>query len=461
MTTQPGSLRANCLNFWEVLAQSIAMLGPTMTPVLIVPLVFASSGNAGWLAYIFGTVMLLFVALNLREFARRSATAGSLYTYTQRAFGARGSMLAGVCLFWAYAFVCVAGLTGFAVFGRALLGPAVDHVPNIVFSALCLGIGWYVSYVDIRISTLTLLALETASVSLIVVLTVIAFVHQGTVVDPHQLRLEGATLPAIGLGAVLAIISLVGFESATSLGEEAHDPLRTIPAAVIWSVIISGAFFVLCVYSQVLVTRGHVPPLDKLTTPLDTVAQISNVPWLRIPIDVGALFSSFSVALASLNAGARVLFTTGRSGLLPARLGRSHDTHKSPYVALSAFAILNLLVTWVLYLAGRSAVDAFGDTATLGSFGFIAIYFAIAAGAPVYLHRTGELRPSHVVVAAIAIACLLVPAYDSLYPPQPFPATWYPLYFAIYFIIGAGWLWSRSSRAEIVEADLSHAPVAD
>jgi amino acid transporter len=77
--TQPaGSLRANCLNFWEVLAQSIAMLGPTMTPVLIVPLVFASSGNAGWLAYIFGTVMLLFVALNLREFARRSATAGSL-----------------------------------------------------------------------------------------------------------------------------------------------------------------------------------------------------------------------------------------------------------------------------------------------------------------------------------------------------------------------------------------------
>ena len=102
------------------------MLGPTMTPVLIVPLVFASSGNAGWLAYVFGTIMLLFVALNLREFARRSATAGSLYTYAQRAFGARGSMLAGVCLLWAYAFVCAAGLTGFAVFGRALLGPLVS-----------------------------------------------------------------------------------------------------------------------------------------------------------------------------------------------------------------------------------------------------------------------------------------------------------------------------------------------
>jgi amino acid transporter len=456
-----GGLRANCLNFWEVLAQSIAMLGPTMTPVLIVPLVFASSGNAGWLAYVFGTIMLLFVALNLREFARRSATAGSLYTYAQRAFGARGSMLAGVCLLWAYAFVCVAGLTGFAVFGRALLGPLGTHVPDIVLSALCLGIGWYVSYIDIRISTITLLALETASVGLIVVLTVISLAHAGTVVDPVQLSLKGASLPAIGLGAVLAIFSLVGFESATSLGEEAHDPLRTIPAAVIWSVIISGAFFVLCVYAQTFVTRGHVPPLDKLTTPLDTIAQIAGVPWLRIPIDVGALFSSFSVALASLNAGALVLFTTGRSNLLPESLGRSHHEHKSPYVALGVFALINLAVTGVLYLCGRSASDAFGDTATLGSFGFIAIYFAISAGAPVYLHRTGELRPSHVVVSAIAVICLLVPAVDSVYPPQPFPATWYPLYFAIYFVVGAAWLWSRSARARIIEPDLSHAPAAE
>jgi amino acid transporter len=403
--------------------------------------------------------MLLFVALNLREFARRSATAGSLYTYTQRAFGARGSMLAGVCLIWAYAFVCVAGLTGFAVFGHALIGPLGDHVPNVVFSAACLGIGWYVSYIDIRLSTITLLALETASVSLILVLIAIAFGHAGTVVDLHQLRLEGATLPAIGLGAVLAIFSLVGFESATSLGEEAHEPLRTIPAAVIWSVLISGAFFVLCVYAQVLVTRGHVPPLDKLTTPLDTIAQLSGVPWLRIPIDVGALFSSFSVALASLNAGARVLFTMGRSGLLPARLGRSHPVHKSPFVALSAFALVNLAVTATLYAFGRSASDAFGDTATLGSFGFIAIYFAISVGAPVYLRRTGELRASHVVVAAIAVACLLVPAVDSLYPPQPFPATWYPLYFAFYFAVATILLWARSARADLIEGDPAHAPV--
>ena len=67
-----NQLRTGCLNLWEVLAQSIAMLGPTMTPVLIVPLMYGSSGNASWLAYAFGSLMLLAVALNIRVFATRS-----------------------------------------------------------------------------------------------------------------------------------------------------------------------------------------------------------------------------------------------------------------------------------------------------------------------------------------------------------------------------------------------------
>ncbi|MEO6990814.1 MAG: APC family permease, partial [Candidatus Baltobacteraceae bacterium] len=366
-------LRANCLNFWEVLAQSIAMLGPTMTPVLIVPLAFASAGNASWLAYVFGTVMLLFVAFNLREFASRSATAGSLYGYTRRAFGPRGSMLTGWCLLWAYAFVCIAGLTGFAVFSAALLGPFAKGLAPLIFSALALGIGWYVSYRDIRLSTITLLALETASVSLIALLIVIVFVHAGTVVDHAQLALRGGSLSGVALAAVIAIFSLVGFESATSLGEEARDPLRTIPAAVIWSVILAGTFFVVCVYAEVFATRGANPPLDKLTTPLDTIAALAAVPWLRIPIDIGALFSAFSVALASLNAGARVLFAMGRSELLPPFLGRVHPTHKSPHLALSLFATINFVVCAGMLFGGLSPSDAFNDTATLGSFGFIAI----------------------------------------------------------------------------------------
>ena len=64
-------LRANCLGFTGVTAMAIALISPTMTAALIIPLMYSNAGNASWLAYLFGTVMLLFVVL-------RSAFLGTL-----------------------------------------------------------------------------------------------------------------------------------------------------------------------------------------------------------------------------------------------------------------------------------------------------------------------------------------------------------------------------------------------
>ncbi len=443
MSAPAAGLRAQCLNIWEVLAQSVAMLGPTMTPVLIVPLMFASAGNASWLAYAFGSLMLLAVALNIREFASRSSSSGSLYTFAQSAFGVRGSLLCGWSLLWAYALVGVAGITGFAVFTSALLGAAGVHVPAIVPLVACLAVSFALGYRDIRLSTITLLLLEAGSVSLIVVLMVLVLVHHGTLFDSDQLALRGATLPGIGLGAVVAIFSLVGFESATSLGEEARDPLRTIPTAVIASVLVAGAFFVICAYAEVLGARGLPTPLDKLGTPLDALADSVHAPLLKLAIDAGALLSSFSITLAALNAGARIIYSMGRDGLFPAPLARSHGRFQTPHIALVVFSAIALLIGAGMIGAGLSPIDAFNDTATLGSFGFVAIYAFVALGAPIYLRQRGELRPRHIVVAVGTIALLLIPAVGSVYPVPPPPSNYFPYAFAAYMALGAALLWRR------------------
>ncbi|MGO8870190.1 MAG: hypothetical protein ACLQPH_02095 [Acidimicrobiales bacterium] len=92
--TRPG-LRANALGFPTVLAQSVALISPTMTAVLIIPLVFADAGPGSWLAYLFGTVMLLFVVACLNPFSRRSASPGSMYAYTGRGLGPTSGCRAG------------------------------------------------------------------------------------------------------------------------------------------------------------------------------------------------------------------------------------------------------------------------------------------------------------------------------------------------------------------------------
>ena len=88
---EPAVLRPASLNFIEILAASIALIGLSMTPVLVAPLMYASAGNASWLAYAFGGVMLFFVALNLNQFTRRSASVGSMYGYAATHLGRSGA----------------------------------------------------------------------------------------------------------------------------------------------------------------------------------------------------------------------------------------------------------------------------------------------------------------------------------------------------------------------------------
>ena len=123
--SHPG-LRKNALGFPTVLAQSIALISPTMTAVLIIALCFGDAGNGTWLAYAFGTVMLLFVVGCLNQFAKRSALAGSMYGYTGRGLGPTSGVISGFSLIWAYLFIGVAGLTGFSIFAAQFLSGIGD-----------------------------------------------------------------------------------------------------------------------------------------------------------------------------------------------------------------------------------------------------------------------------------------------------------------------------------------------
>src|SRR5580658_4285452 len=93
--SQDSRLKPNVLNFIELLAQNIALISPTMTAALIVPLMFSNCGSLSWLAYAVGTLMLLFVTFNLNQFAKRSTNAGSMYGYASVGLGFGGGALCG------------------------------------------------------------------------------------------------------------------------------------------------------------------------------------------------------------------------------------------------------------------------------------------------------------------------------------------------------------------------------
>ncbi len=112
------------------------------------------------------------------------------------------------------------------------------------------------------------LALEAFSIIFIMLLAFIVLGHHHFALDMTQFNFKGTSMMTLGMGAVVAIFSLVGFESSTAFGEEAINPLKTIPRSVIWSLVITAENCSLCssAYTEVLGhLRGyHRTTLDKI-----------------------------------------------------------------------------------------------------------------------------------------------------------------------------------------------------
>lgn len=442
--SQSYGLKHQVLSPLEVLGQSVANIAPTATPTIVIPLVFAVAAGATWAAYLFATFAVLLVSLGINVFAKRSASPGSLYTYIADGFGPAWGTAIGWILFISYIGVASAVAPGFTNYTNVLIKDLFGLSKDLPTPALTAILGlsvlgsWFIAYKDIRLSTRVMLGLELASLAFIFVVVGATLFRHGFHLDLNQLTLRGVTFDNLRLGLVLAIFSFVGFESATALGSEAKSPLTTIPKAVRRSAIFVGLLFAISAYSQVLGFTGNEVPLDKSDAPLQVLAVKAGIPFFGVLISIGAIFSFFGCVLASITAGARVLFLLARHGVLPKYLGGAHGTNETPHVAVTASSIIAFIPAAILTWNGQNLFSIYGWIGTTATLGFILVYILVSIAAPVYLYRRKELRPVNVLVAVAAVALQGVAFVGAVYPLPAAPNS-YPIYaFVVLLAIGAG-----------------------
>src|SRR6202140_3677202 len=301
-------LRREVLSPMETLAQSVSTIAPTTTPVATIPLVCALAGNGTWLAYVLASLAILLVAACISKFARYSASPGSLYAYTAKIMPPALSAASA----WSLLLACVATgasvIGGFYHYGNLLLRDATGHGASAVLLALLVtAISVWIAWRDVKISARVMLWVEAISVSLILIVVLLVLTRTGFHLDREQLHLRGVTGSGLRLGLVLALFSFVGFESATTLGSEARNPLKTIPRAVMQSALLAGSIFIICAYTELLGLRSAGYDLGKSEAPMRVLAVVGGVPFLGLLVDIGALVSMFACTLACITAAARVL----------------------------------------------------------------------------------------------------------------------------------------------------------
>ena len=183
-----------------------------------------------------------------------------------------------------------------------------------------------------------------------------------SVIGPHKFSY-------VFIQACIAILCLVGFESVTSLGEEAKDPKKHLPWAILLSLTIQGAICYMFEYfaANYLLNSGYtMSSAGASAAPIGDLMLITGT-WLFGSAAAGKAFmlvqavtvflALIGTTLACLNTGARVTYAMGRDKEVGAHFGLLHGKNLTPHKSIWTLCILSIfigMITVTSYLGGTT-----------------------------------------------------------------------------------------------------------
>ncbi len=439
MSTSPSTaaptdagLRRGVMSGPELAAQAIANIAPSAVIAFTAAAIYLSAGNATILSFALATVVILAVGYCVVVFARRNASAGSLYTYVAKGLGPFGAYLAGVALLigcWGIAAGSLGGAVSYASDFLVLLGlPVAGTVWQIVLAVVLGGLATLFTIRGIRLSARVSLVLELISVTIITILLVLALVWAGPAAwDPAQFSLRDVPAQGVAVGMVLGILGFVGFSSADALGREARNPYTAIPRAIIWSAIVVGVLYVFAAYTQIALLKQG---LGESASPLQDIATMIGMPsWFTPILTFGVGASFFAVVVAPLNVVGRIVYVMGKEGVVAEHFGRTHEMHLTPHRVLLIAGPAAIILDVILLAAGVQPMNIVVWVDTYGTYGYMVAYALVAIACVAYTKRAGMPNKLVWTAAIVAVTAMAYTFFANVYPVPAYPLNILPYLF--------------------------------
>jgi len=336
-TTGDGPGLRRTLGVWHLTAISIgATLGTGILVVLgtAVPL----AGPAVWISFVLAGVAALLSALSYAEMAGSVPVSGSSYSYAYATLGEGIAWVCGWCLVLEYAVSVAAVAVGagqyvneaLAVFGLSLPAaiaepPGAGGVLNLPAAVLVL-LATLVLVPGARESAWVNTLLVVVKVGLLVFFVAVAFTafSAGNFAPLAPMGAAGVSAAASRL-----FFSYIGFDAASTAGEEARDAKRDLPRAIIASIVIITVLYILVAVAAIG-ARPWTIFTDGEATLVTIVADITGQPWVAFVFAVTAVAAIASVVLTVLYGQTRIFVSMARDGLVPRVLGRISPRTRTP-----------------------------------------------------------------------------------------------------------------------------------
>ena len=296
-----------------------------------------AAGPAVILAYALSGFVSLCVALCYAEFASMVPVAGSAYTYAYATLGEAVAWIIGWDLILEYGLSVAPTASSWSAYAQQLLGsigmtlPAwaqngdVIHGQIDLVAALVVVVITLLVAVGIRESANVNSALVVFQiVTMLVFIAVTATAIHGSFLHPFAPN----GFHGVVAGTALVFYAYIGFDTVTVASEEANDPKRHIPLAIILALVIGGLLYVALAVCTVGVTLAA--KVSSGAAMLDAVKAATRNPWIFWIVALGGVAGNTTVAITSLLGQIRIFYVMARDRMLPPGVARIHPRLRTP-----------------------------------------------------------------------------------------------------------------------------------
>jgi APA family basic amino acid/polyamine antiporter len=319
----------------------------------------AIAGPAVILSFALAALACVFSALSYAELASSIPVSGSAYTYSYATLGEVVAWIIGWDLILEYGVSVAAVAVGWGgnlneflenTFGVAL--PAAISAPpseggifNLPAVIIVFAITWLL-VIGVRESA------QANFVMVIIKLAVLVFfiVAAATAINADNFTpFAPAGFDGVVTASAIIFFAYIGFDAVSTGSEEAKNPSKDLPLAIIGSLVIATIFYILASLGAVgLLPADQLGASDApLAEALDTGAGLS---WAAAILAAGALVAITSVMLVIFYGQTRIFFAMCRDGLLPERLADVHKRYGTPVKLTIGLGVLIAILAAVVPL---------------------------------------------------------------------------------------------------------------
>ena len=447
----------------QVLMQSIGVMAPAASVVFTVQLLAVYAGIAVPSALLIALVIMAALAYTLAQIAKYLPSAGGYYTFVRTAIGpGAGLAVASIVLIYLLTPSMNAAYLSTVLQAQIKSSYGVNIAWPIFFLLIILLTGW-LAYRGVSLSGRALVILGGLEIAVLLVIGISGFVSPG----PGGVSIQALNPAKAGSGIYLAIVFAMfffaGWEAAAPIAEESANPVRTIPRALVGSVLGIGVVFIICCWGLLVGWGTDGVKGFASSTSLAPVVLAHHYWGAAWVIMLLALFNSVcAIALASTLVCTRMVYAMARIGVLPRWFAQLHPKHRTPSRATLAAIAFSLV--FGLVMAGTvGAVNSYYIYGLAFTLLIVIVYVAGNVAVTRYFLRTQRQNFSvfaHVVLPAATSAAVLYIGYRSV---VPFPA--YPVAAGVW--VAAGWvvvavvLGLIARRRGTAEVDLTDAAAID